>query len=198
MLGYFGLKITIFYITSGMLLGIISGLIISRLKLEKEIESAFLRTDKASKITDPKFKNFFSRVSYGLNEGKEVVAYLWKWILIGVGIGALIHNLVPQEFVQKAVASVGIFSVPIATILGVPMYANCASILPVAVVIFQKGAPLGTAIAFLMAVSALSVPEAIILRKALKPKLLAIFFGIVSLGIMISGYILNFLAPFFI
>ena len=118
---------------------------------------------------------------------------LWIWVLIGVGLGALVHNYVPQEAVQSIVSKAGGFSVPIATLLGVPMYGSCAAIVPIAVVLFQKGFPLGTALAFMMAVAALSLPEAIMLRRAMKLKLIAIFFGITTFGIIFIGYLFNLL-----
>ena len=116
---------------------------------------------------------------------------LWVWVLVGVGIGAAIHNYVPQEAVQSIVGKVGVFSVPIATIIGVPIYGSCAAIVPIAVVLFQKGFPLGTALAFMMAVAALSLPEAIMLRRAMKLKLIVLFFGITSLAIILTGYLFN-------
>ncbi|MEA3229916.1 MAG: permease, partial [archaeon] len=117
---------------------------------------------------------------------------------VGVGIGAVIHNYVPQEIIQSIISKTGIFSVPLAAALGVPMYGGCAAIVPVAVVLFQKGVPLGTALAFMMATSALSLPEAVILRRAMKLKLIAIFFGVTTLGIIITGYLLNFLQVFLV
>jgi uncharacterized membrane protein YraQ (UPF0718 family) len=118
---------------------------------------------------------------------------IWIWVLVGVGIGAVIHNYVPQEMVQSIISKTGIFSVPIATILGVPMYGSCAAIVPIGVVLFQKGIPLGTALAFMMAIAALSLPEAIMLRRAMKLHLIMVFFGITALAIIITGYIFNFL-----
>ncbi len=112
---------------------------------------------------------------------------------MGVGIGALIHNFIPQEAVQGIVGKTGFLSVPIAALLGVPLYGSCAAILPVAIVLFQKGFPLGTALAFMMAVSALSLPEAIMLRRAMKLKLIAIFFAVTAVAIIFTGYLFNLL-----
>ena len=114
-------------------------------------------------------------------------------MLLGVGLGALIHNYVPRESVQAIVGKAGIFSVPIATLIGVPMYGSCAAIVPIAVVLFQKGFPLGTALAFMMAIAALSLPEAIMLRRAMKLQLIAVFFAITACAIVITGYMFNFL-----
>ncbi|MCX5712102.1 MAG: permease, partial [Candidatus Omnitrophica bacterium] len=126
-------------------------------------------------------------------ESISILKKLWIWVLVGVGIGALIHNYIPDQSVQAIVGKAGIFSVPIAVLIGVPMYGSCAAILPIALVLFQKGFPLGTALSFMMAVSALSLPEAIMLRRAMKLKLIAIFFGIATLGIIITGYLFNLL-----
>ncbi|MFH1281751.1 MAG: permease, partial [Candidatus Omnitrophota bacterium] len=109
------------------------------------------------------------------------------------GLGALIHNYVPQETIHALINKTGIFSVPIAVIIGVPMYGSCAAIVPIAVVLFQKGVPLGTALAFMMAVAVLSLPEAIMLRRAMKLKLIAIFFGITTSAIILTGYLFNVL-----
>ncbi len=130
------------------------------------------------------FKKFNERVAFGMFEAVSIVRKIWGWILVGVALGALIHNYVPQEAVEALMRKTGHFTVPLATVIGVPMYASCAAIIPVAVVLFQKGIPLGTALAFMMATAALSLPEAIMLRRAMTLKLIAIFFGITTLGII--------------
>ena len=123
---------------------------------------------------------------------------MWIWILVGVGIGAIIHNYIPAESIQSIVSAGGFWSVPIATILGVPMYGSCAAILPIALVLFQKGLPIGTALAFMMAVSALSLPEAIILRRAMKLKLILIFFAVVAAAIILTGFLFNILQMYLV
>jgi len=120
-----------------------------------------------------------------------IVKKLWLWVIVGVGLGAIIHNFIPQAAIEAAISKTGPLSVPLATILGVPMYASCIAIVPVAVALFEKGVPLGTALAFMMATSALSLPEAILLKRAMKLKLIAIFFAITSLGIILIGYLFN-------
>jgi hypothetical protein len=120
---------------------------------------------------------------------------VWLWILAGVAVGAAIHNYVPQEAIQGVVGAAGVFSVPIATLMGVPMYGSCAAIVPVAVVLFEKGIPLGTALSFMMAVAALSLPEAIMLRRVIRLPLIGLFFGATTLAIIAIGYLLNALAP---
>ena len=192
MLGFFGWKITLAYVISGMAIGIVSGVILGKMKLEQYLEKDIL-SEEAGEISEIKYKSIKERILFGIQESNSIVRKLWVWILIGVGLGALIHNYVPQEAVQAIISKTGIFSVPIATIIGVPMYGSCAAIVPIAVVLFQKGVPLGTALAFMMAVAALSLPEAIMLRRAMKLKLIAIFFGITTLAIIITGYLFNIL-----
>lgn len=192
MLGFFGWKITLAYIISGMAIGIISGIIIDRMNLEKYLEKDILATN-AQDSCEVKCKGIKQRIVFGINEAKCIVKKLWIWVLIGVGLGAIIHNYVPQTMVQSIISKTGVFSVPLATLIGVPMYGSCAAIVPIAVVLFQKGFPLGTALAFMMAVAALSLPEAIMLRRAMKLKLIIIFFSITTLGIIFTGYLFNIL-----
>lgn len=192
MLGFFGWKITLAYIISGMSIGIVSGLILGKFNLEKYIERDIAAKSEEA-ACEVRFKGLKQRIIFGLDEAKCIVKKLWVWVLIGVGIGSVIHNFVPQEAVQAIVSKTGIFSVPIATLIGVPMYGSCAAIVPIAVVLFQKGFPLGTALAFMMAVAALSLPEAIMLRRTMKLKLIAIFFSITALGIIFTGYLFNLL-----
>lgn len=190
MLGFFGWKITLVYVTGGILIGVISGMILGNMKLEKYlVKDLIANNQKMNK--DEGFNRIRQRIAFGIKESCSIVKKLWVWILVGVGIGAVIHNYIPSEVIQAAISRGGIFSVPLATILGVPMYGSCAAIVPIAVVLFQKGVPLGTALAFMMAISALSFPEAVILRRAMKLKLIALFFGIVTLAIIITGYLIN-------
>ena len=192
MIGFFGWKITLAYIISGMAIGMITGLILGKMKLEKYIEKDIV-AENAEEACEVKAKGIKQRIIFGINEAKCIVKKLWIWVLIGVGLGAAIHNYVPNEAVHSIVGKAGFFSVPIAALIGVPMYGSCAAIVPIAVVLFQKGFPLGTALAFMMAVSALSLPEAIMLRRAMKLKLIFIFFSITTLGIIFTGYLFNLL-----
>ncbi len=191
MWGFFGWKITLAYVVFGMLIGIFSGIILGKMKLEHLIEKDFLNSKQSHK--ELKFLNFSSRIKYGLDEALTITKKLWYWILVGVGIGAIIHNYVPDELLNSVMESTGIFAVPLAVIIGVPLYANCAAIVPVAVVLFEKGISLGTTLAFMMSSAAISFPEAIILRRAMKLKLILIFFGIVTVGIIIVGFLFNLL-----
>lgn len=192
MVGFFGWQITVLYVSSGIAIAVASGMILGRMNLERFLVSDFI--SRGEKMEDSKsFPGFRDRIRFGFQESGAIVRKIWVWVLAGVGVGSLIHNYVPQESIQAVIGKTGIFSVPLATILGVPMYGSCAAIVPVAVVLFQKGIPLGTALAFMMAVAALSLPEAIMLRRAMKLHLIAIFFAITTLAIILTGYLFNFL-----
>jgi len=193
MFGFFGWKITLAYVVSGIVIGVLSGLLLGRMRLEKLLVKDIIKSD-ASVFGERKlYHSFKGRLLFGINEALSIVQKLWVWILVGVGIGALIHNFIPQESVQGIVGKAGFLSVPVATLIGVPLYGSCAAILPVAIVLFQKGFPLGTALAFMMAVSALSLPEAIMLRRAMCLKLIIIFFTVTTIAIIFTGYLFNFL-----
>lgn len=192
MVGFFGYKITFLYILNGILLGIVSGIIIDKIDFRK-----YIVPDINSKINqeccNDKFRDLNSRIKYGISESIEIIKKLWLWIIVSVSIGAIIHGYVPREKIERIIAYAGIFDVPIATILGVPLYGSCVSILPIAYVLFTKGLPLGTALSFMMATSALSLPEAIVLRRVIKTELILIFFSIVTIGIIFIGYVFNYL-----
>jgi len=192
MFGFFGWKITLAYVISGILIGTISGLILGKMKLEKYLVQDLIATSKKVQ-EEMKFNGIKKRLQFGLEEAISIVKKLWVWILVGVGIGAVIHNYVPAEVIQSIVIKGGFFAVPLAVLVGVPMYGSCAAIVPIAVVLFEKGVPMGTALALMMAIAALSFPEAVILRRAMKLQLIAIFFGVVTLAIILTGYVYNFL-----
>ena len=190
MLGFFGWKITLAYVISEILIGAILGRILGRMKLKKYLVKDIVSQKKSKEKTYKKIKE---RINFGLNESLSILKKLWPWILVGVSLGAIIHNYVPSELVQSIINKCGIFSVPLAVILGVPIQGSCVAIVPIALALFEKGIPLGTALAFMMAVSALSLPQAVILRRALKLKLIAIFFGVVILAMILTGYLFNLL-----
>lgn len=193
MIGAFGLKIALLYAASGISIGIISGMILGKMNLEQYLEQDIAATSSLEEDYYPTFK---SRITFGLNEALSVTKKIWKWVVVGVAIGALIHNYVPQETIQTLIDLGGPFTVTIATILGVPIYGSCAAIVPIAVVLFNKGVSLGTALAFMMAVAAISLPEAIILRRAMNIRLIGIYFGVVAIAIIVTGYLFNFLVIF--
>ncbi len=192
MLGFFGWKITVLYVLSGITIGVASGLILGSMGLDKYLLKDFAQSSAVEDAQMPQLI-FTQRLKFGWDESVSITKKIWVWVLIGVGVGAAIHNYVPQGAIEGAIASTGIFSVPIATIIGVPLYGSCAAIVPIAVALFQKGFPLGTALSFMMAVAALSLPEAIMLRRAMHLKLIAIFFAVTTVAIIITGYLFNFL-----
>lgn len=194
MAGEFGVPVTIAYIASGLLIGTMAGAILGRMKLEDYLEKDILASAHED---EPVIQHTLTtRIRYGYDEAVSVIRQIWFWVFVGVALGALIHNFVPQETIHRLMSVTGIFSVPIATLLGVPMYGSCAAIVPVAVVLFEKGIPLGTALAFMMAMAALSLPEAIMLRRTMRLPLIALFFGITTLAIILTGYLLNVLQKF--
>lgn len=190
-LGLFGLKITLIYIISAILLGMISGFILGKLKLEKYVAD-YIWQIKSSQLEIKKDKKSFKELMKifwidGWNITKKIIIY----VLVGIAIGALIHGYVPTGFFEKYITVNNIFAVPLAVILAVPMYANAAGIIPIIQSLIEKGIPLGTAMAFMMATVGFSLPEALILKKVMKFKLLLYFFGIVTINIIIMGYLFN-------
>ncbi|WPJ97696.1 permease [Coraliomargarita algicola] len=194
MVGEFETPITVAYVASGLFIGTVGGGILGKLKLEKHLEKDIIASANAE--NEVVSHTLVSRIRYGWDEAISVIKQIWLWVIIGVAAGAFIHNYVPQETIHSLMEATGIFSVPIATALGVPMYGSCAAIVPIAVVLFQKGIPIGTALAFMMAMAALSLPEAIMLRRTMQLKLIGIYFGITSLAIIFTGYLLNLLARY--
>ena len=192
MLGFFGWQITLLYVLSGLVIGTISGIILGKMRLDRYLVRGIVSQDKQP-IKEKSYHSLKDRIYFGLNEARSIIKRLWVWVLLGVGLGAIIHNYIPQELIHSIIDRTGLFSVPIATILGVPMYGSCAAIVPIAVALFRKGVPLGTALAFMMATSALSFPEAVILKRAMKMQLIVIFFSVTTVAIIITGYLFNLL-----
>lgn len=197
MLGFFGWKITLIYVIAGVGVGATVGYLIGKMKLDVLLEQDIIES-QLNGDEELVFNKFSDRIKFGLNESISILKKIWQWVFLGVAIGAVIHNYVPREMIQSFIGSAGVFGIPAAVLFGVPMYGSCASIVPVAVVLFQKGVPLGTAMSFMMAMAALSLPEAILLRRAMKLKLILIFFGMVTFYIILIGYLLNFLQPLLI
>lgn len=191
MIGFFGWKITAIYVLSGVIIGTVAGAVLGKMKLERYLVEDMI--DKREKGNDEQsFETFKSRVKFGWDESISITRKIWMWVLVGVGIGSLIHNYIPQELIENIISKTGIWGVPLAVILGVPMYGSCAAIVPIAVVLFQKGIPLGTALSFMMAMAALSLPEAIMLRRAMRLPLIVVFFLITTAAIIIIGYLFNY------
>jgi len=189
--GLFGWKTALLYMLTGLLLAIISGFIIGKLKLEKYIEPWVFDVKVGKAESSLNKLNFVDRIEYGINAVKEIVGKVWIYIILGIAVGAGIHGYVPENFMASLMGKSAWWSVPIAVILGVPMYSNAAGIIPIVQALLGKGAALGTVLAFMMSVIGLSLPETIILKKVLKIQLIAVFVGVVAFGIILIGYIFN-------
>ncbi|MEF2175193.1 MAG: permease [Candidatus Absconditabacteria bacterium] len=190
-IGLFGWKITIIYILSGLLLGTIGGWIIGKLRMEDQIHDFVLKksTNNQNNLKDKlPIKEFFKIIS---KDSFDLIKKITPYVLLGVAIGAIIHGYIPQGFFQEYITKENIFAVPLAVILGIPMYANAAGVIPIIKSLIVAGIPIGTALAFMMAVVGLSLPEFLILKKVMKTKLLLSFFGIIGLFMTILGYLYN-------
>jgi hypothetical protein len=192
----FGLKIALAYVIVGIILAIAGGTIIDKLGLEKYVES-FIRTGRDVNIEMADYTRR-ERLVYAKNGVFDIIKRVWLYVIIGVGIGAAIHNWIPIELIQSIVGVNNPFSVLIVTVIGIPMYADIFGTIPIAEALFSKGVGVGTILSFMMAVTALSLPSIIVLKKVVKPKLLGVFVGIVSVGIIIIGYLFNWLQFIFI
>jgi uncharacterized membrane protein YraQ (UPF0718 family) len=189
--GLFGWRVALLYVGSGLVIAIISGMVIGRLKLERFVEDYVYRIQMGEgEVPNPTWPE---RLSYAKGYVLEILRQVWPYVVVGIAIGGLMHGYAPQDLLTTIAGRSNPFAVPIAVLIGVPLYSNAAGIIPIVNVLVDKGMAIGTALAFMMAVTGLSLPEGIILRKVLKPKLLAIFFGVVSVGIIITGYIFNWI-----
>ena len=174
--GLFGWKVAGLYLGTGLLIAIISGWVIGKLRMERHVEDWVFQTQTGPGAGDERL-DWPARVRFGLDAVKDIVGRVWFYVLLGIGVGAGIHGYVPENFMASIMGKQAWWSVPLAVLLGVPMYSNAAGIIPIVQALLGKGAALGTVLAFMMSVIALSLPEAIILRKVLKPRLIATFFG---------------------
>lgn len=189
--GLFGWKTALLYLVTGLIIAMLSGYIIGILKLEKYVEEWVYKI-KAGHLEMAEEKISFSqRIIAGGDAVKEIVGKVWIYIVIGIAVGAGIHGYVPENFMAGIMGKSAWWSVPIAVIIGVPMYSNAAGIIPIVQALLEKGASLGTVLAFMMSVIGLSLPETIILKKVLKIRLILAFVGIVAVGIIIVGYLFN-------
>lgn len=189
----FNWKISIAYVIVGLIIAVIGGSLISVLKLDKYVESFVYNKSKVENIEDGEEIKLTKRdrAIFGRDQVVDIVKRVWLYVLIGVGIGALIHNWIPQEFLTAILGQDKWYSVILATLVGVPMYADIFGTLPIAEALLYKGIGLGTVLAFMMAVTALSLPSLILLKRVVKTKLLVIFTGIVVIGILLIGYLFN-------
>lgn len=191
--GMFGWHLAILYAVSGILLGVIAGMILGALKMENNI---ILNNESENLKEEYLPKSFSGKMEFALIEGRKTLRKLFPYVLGGVAVGALIHGYVPSEFFENYIGKYDMLSVPLATLIGIPIYAGCSTVVPLIFSITANGVPLGTSLAFMMAIAGLSFPEAIILKRVMKFKLLATFFGVVAVGIIIIGYLFNFLEKF--
>jgi uncharacterized protein len=188
--GLFGWKIALIYLGTGLLVAIIAGMIIGKLKLEKWVEE-YVYKIKSLGALDIVKQTFKDRLVYARENTTDILKKVWIYVFVAIGIGGFIHGYVPEDFLVKYAGPQNPFGVPIAVALGVPLYSNAAGVIPIVYALMEKGMSMGTVLAFMMAVTALSLPEMIILRKVLKVKLLAVFVGIMTVTIIGVGYLFN-------
>lgn len=194
-LGTFGLKITLIYVVSGILLGVIGGFVLGKMKLERYLSDWVKQIQSNSEAQTAKWEgeklSFAGRLPSIVRDAWGIVRGVLVYILIGIGIGAAMHGYIPEGFFEQYMSKDNLFAVPLSVILAVPMYANAAGIVPVIEVFVAKGIPIGTAIAFMMGVVGLSLPEATLLKKVMTWRLIGIFFGTITVFIILSGYLFN-------
>ncbi|MFH1512292.1 MAG: permease [Bacillota bacterium] len=194
LMSIFGANVAIIYVVVGLIVAVIGGTIIEKLHMERYVES-FILTAGSVDITSPDLTRR-DRLRYAKEQMLATFKKVFPYILIGVGIGAVIHNWIPETWIVAVLGSDNPFGVVLATLIGVPIYADIFGTIPIAEALLQKGALLGSILAFMMAVTTLSLPSMIMLRKAVKPRLLALFIAICTVGIILVGYLFNFLAPY--
>ncbi len=188
--GLFGWKVAALYLGTGLVIAIGAGWAIGRLKMERHVEGWVYATKVGAGAEQEKI-GWAARARLGGEAVRDIVGRVWIFVLLGIAVGAGIHGYVPKNFMAALMGKDAWWSVPLAVVIGVPMYSNAAGIIPIVQALLGKGAALGTVLAFMMSVIALSLPEAIILRKVLKPRLIAVFFGVVATGIMAVGFLFN-------
>lgn len=188
--GMFGWKTALIYVATGLAIAIFAGYVIGRLGIERYVEE-WVYTVRATVLPQESRPSFDDRIRAGFTAVRDIVSKVWVYILAGIGVGALIHGYVPENFMAGIMGKSAWWAVPVSVLIGVPLYSNAAGIIPIVHALLEKGASLGTALAFMMSVIGLSLPETIILRKVLKLPLIFIFVGVVATGIIIVGYLFN-------
>jgi hypothetical protein len=189
--GLFGWKIAMIYMGTGLLVAIVAGLIIGKMKLEKWVEEYVYKIQSLGAAMDTAKQSFKDRLVYARANTVEILQKVWLYVIIAIGIGGFIHGYAPDDFLASYAGNGNPFAVPVAVAIGVPLYSNAAGVIPIVYALMEKGMSMGTVLAFMMAVTALSLPEMIILRKVLKIKLLAVFVGIMTITIIGVGYLFN-------
>jgi uncharacterized membrane protein YraQ (UPF0718 family) len=193
LLGLFGWKTAVIYVATGLLIAISAGWLIGRLNLRHWVQDWVYETRFGNSDTEDEKIKLTDRVQYGYNAVSEIVGKVWIYVVIGIAVGAAAHGYVPEDFMASLMGKSAWYSVPLSVVIGVPLYSNAAGIIPIVSVLIEKGASLGTALAFMMAVIGLSLPEMIILKKVLKLPFILTFIGIMATGIMIVGYLFNYI-----
>ena len=189
--GLFGWKVTLIYVSTGLIIAIFSGWLIGVLKMEKYVADWVFKVKAGQNSQDSGKITFDDRINSGFEAVREIVGKIWIYIIIGIAVGAGAHGYIPEDYLSQLMSKAHWYSVPLAIVIGVPLYSNAAGIIPIVSVLIEKGVSLGTALAFMMSVIGLSLPEVIILKKVLKMPLIFTFVGIVAFGIIIVGYIFN-------
>ena len=189
--GLFGWEVAALYLVTGLLIAIVAGWVIGRLKMERYVEDWVREIRMGDAATGDERLSWNARMSYAWQAVKDIVGKVWPYVLAGIAVGAIIHGYVPENFMAGIMGADAWWSVPLAVLFGIPMYSNAAGIIPIVEALLEKGAALGTVLAFMMAVIALSLPETIILKKVLKWQLIAVFLGVVGVGIMFVGFLFN-------
>ena len=189
--GLLGWKVAALYLVTGLLIAMVAGWIIGRFKLEHWIEDWVQELRAGEAVVIEEKLTLTDRIGRGREAVRDIVGKVWMYVVAGIGVGALIHGYVPETFMASIMGKDAWWSVPAAVVVGIPMYSNAAGIVPIVEALLGKGAALGTVLAFMMSVIALSLPEMVILRKVLKPKLIAVFITVVGTGILFTGYLFN-------
>jgi uncharacterized membrane protein YraQ (UPF0718 family) len=189
--GLFGWRVALLYLSLGLFVAITAGWVLGRLQLERYLEAWVRNMPRTTAAFDEAPLTFADRVDAGGAAVREIVGKVWPYVVVGIAVGAAIHGFVPQDYLAGVMGKEAWWSVPIAVLIGVPLYSNAAGVIPVVQALLAKGAALGTVLAFMMSVIALSLPELVILRKVLTPRLIAAFVGVVSAGILLVGYVFN-------
>ena len=193
LLGIVGWKITLLYILSGIVVAFVGGIIIQKFKPERWVEDYVWKIQMGETPSIEQDNSLTARHRYALSEVKTIVGRIWKWVILGVGAGALFHGYFPQEWASSLGSANNILAVPMAVILGVPLYSNAVGVIPLAEAMLLKGVAVGTTLAFMMSIAAISLPELLILRKVIKWQALALFTGVVTISIILVGWFFNIL-----
>jgi len=190
--GMFGWEVAAIYVLTGLIIAIVAGWVIGSLKLERWVQDWVYATKMGNIGEGNEKPGLADRIRFGYDAIREIVGKVWVYVAIGIAVGAGAHGYVPEDFMAALMGKTAWYSVPLSVLIGVPLYSNAAGIIPIVSVLIEKGASLGTSLAFMMAVVGLSLPEMIILKKVLKLPLILAFIGIVATGIMIVGYLFNY------